>query len=97
MMLLPQAPVTESKFRDRDVYQLGSLSHFLNARATGYQGGSLSVVVTIILRTDALLRERIDIDKKAKLITWKGHRDVKIDPRTCPSSRRRRPTPRCGT
>lgn len=62
MMLLPQAPVTESKFRDRDVYQLGSLSHFLNARATGYQGGSLSVVVTIILRTDALLRERIDIE-----------------------------------
>ncbi len=31
------APVTESKFKDRDIFQLGSLSHFLNARATGYQ------------------------------------------------------------
>ena len=31
------APVTASKFKDRDIYQLGSLSHFLNARANGYQ------------------------------------------------------------
>jgi len=31
------APVTESKFKDRDVYQLGSMSHFLNARASGYR------------------------------------------------------------
>ncbi|XP_059089750.1 AP-3 complex subunit beta-2-like [Tigriopus californicus] len=30
-------PVTESKFKDREVYQLGSLSHFLNIRANGYQ------------------------------------------------------------
>ncbi len=31
------APVTESKFKDRDIFQLGSLSHFLNVRAAGYQ------------------------------------------------------------
>jgi AP-3 complex subunit beta len=31
------APVIESKFKDREVLQLGSLSHFLNARAIGYQ------------------------------------------------------------
>ncbi len=31
------APVTESKFKDRDVFQLGSLSHFLNTKASGYQ------------------------------------------------------------
>ncbi|CAH1796712.1 unnamed protein product [Owenia fusiformis] len=31
------APVLESKFKDRDVYQLGTLSHVLNVRATGYQ------------------------------------------------------------
>lgn len=30
-------PITESKFKDRQVYQLGSLSHFLNIRANGYQ------------------------------------------------------------
>jgi len=30
------APTVESKFRNRDVYQLGSLSHFINARAAGY-------------------------------------------------------------
>jgi len=26
----------QSKFKDRDRYQLGSLSHFINARAVGY-------------------------------------------------------------
>jgi AP-3 complex subunit beta len=31
------APVIESRFKDREVFQLGSLSHFLNSRATGYQ------------------------------------------------------------
>ncbi|KAL5004173.1 hypothetical protein ScPMuIL_017629 [Solemya velum] len=31
------APVLESKFKDRDHYQLGTLSHILNNRATGYQ------------------------------------------------------------
>ena len=31
------APVTESKFKYREVTQMGSLSHFLNTRATGYQ------------------------------------------------------------
>ncbi len=31
------APIIESKFKDREVFQLGSLSHFLNARAIGYQ------------------------------------------------------------
>ncbi|GAB6018942.1 AP-3 complex subunit beta-2 [Chamberlinius hualienensis] len=30
------APLLESKFKDRDHYQLGSLSHFINARANGY-------------------------------------------------------------
>ena len=30
-------PKIESKFATRDEYQLGSLSHFINARATGYQ------------------------------------------------------------
>eukprot|EP00095_Tigriopus_kingsejongensis_P009742 maker-scaffold1553_size35894-snap-gene-0.10 protein:Tk09742 transcript:maker-scaffold1553_size35894-snap-gene-0.10-mRNA-1 annotation:"ap-3 complex subunit beta-2" len=31
------APLNESKFKDREVYQLGSLSHFLNSRVNGYQ------------------------------------------------------------
>ncbi|XP_052235649.1 AP-3 complex subunit beta-2-like [Dreissena polymorpha] len=31
------APVLESKFKDRDQYQLGTLSHMINSRATGYQ------------------------------------------------------------
>ncbi|XP_064608318.1 AP-3 complex subunit beta-2-like isoform X2 [Liolophura sinensis] len=31
------APVLESTFKDRDAYQLGTLSHVLNCRATGYQ------------------------------------------------------------
>ena len=30
-------PTIESKFFNRDEYQLGSLSHFINARAAGYQ------------------------------------------------------------
>jgi len=30
------APVYESKFKNRHEYQLGSLSHFINAKATGY-------------------------------------------------------------
>jgi hypothetical protein len=30
------APVTESRFKDRDVFQLGSMSHFLNTRVPGY-------------------------------------------------------------
>ena len=48
MLFWLQAPVTESKFKDRDVYQLGSLSHFLNARATGYQGENSTVYVTVV-------------------------------------------------
>ncbi|XP_052812976.1 AP-3 complex subunit beta-2-like [Mya arenaria] len=31
------APVLESKFKDCDQYQLGTLSHMINSRATGYQ------------------------------------------------------------
>ncbi|XP_043933750.1 AP-3 complex subunit beta-2 isoform X2 [Protopterus annectens] len=31
------APVLESPFKDRDHFQLGSLSHLLNAKASGYQ------------------------------------------------------------
>ena len=31
------APKIESKFANRDEFQLGSLSHFINARAAGYQ------------------------------------------------------------
>eukprot|EP00088_Acartia_fossae_P039323 TRINITY_DN4092_c0_g1_i1.p1 TRINITY_DN4092_c0_g1~~TRINITY_DN4092_c0_g1_i1.p1 ORF type:complete len:820 (+),score=172.63 TRINITY_DN4092_c0_g1_i1:46-2460(+) len=31
------APIYESKFKNRQEYQLGSLSHFINAKATGYQ------------------------------------------------------------
>lgn len=31
------APVLESKFKDRDQFQLGTLSHILNVKATGYQ------------------------------------------------------------
>ncbi|XP_029651134.1 AP-3 complex subunit beta-2 isoform X1 [Octopus sinensis] len=31
------APVLESKFKDRDQYQLGTLSHLLNTKAHGYQ------------------------------------------------------------
>lgn len=31
------APVLESKFKDRDQYQLGTLSHIINTRTTGYQ------------------------------------------------------------
>ncbi|NXG07607.1 AP3B2 protein, partial [Sakesphorus luctuosus] len=31
------APVLESSFKDRDHFQLGSLSHLLNAKAVGYQ------------------------------------------------------------
>ncbi|XP_069700513.1 AP-3 complex subunit beta-1 [Periplaneta americana] len=30
------APVLESKFKDREHFQLGSLSHYINARANGY-------------------------------------------------------------
>ncbi|XP_042902045.1 AP-3 complex subunit beta-2 [Parasteatoda tepidariorum] len=30
------APVLQSRFKDRDRYQLGSLSHFINAHAIGY-------------------------------------------------------------
>jgi len=30
------APTVESKFSNRDMYQLGSLSHFVNSRAPGY-------------------------------------------------------------
>lgn len=30
------APVLESKFKDRDQYQLGSLTHYVNAKANGY-------------------------------------------------------------
>lgn len=30
------APILESKFKDREQYQLGSLSHYLNNRAVGY-------------------------------------------------------------
>ncbi|XP_050824820.1 AP-3 complex subunit beta-2 isoform X1 [Gopherus flavomarginatus] len=31
------APILESSFKDRDHFQLGSLSHLLNAKAVGYQ------------------------------------------------------------
>ncbi|KAK3599723.1 hypothetical protein CHS0354_037195 [Potamilus streckersoni] len=31
------APVLESKFKDRDQFQLGTLSHVINKRSTGYQ------------------------------------------------------------
>ncbi|ALC49274.1 rb [Drosophila busckii] len=31
------APLPESKYRDSNVYQLGSLSHYLNMHATGYK------------------------------------------------------------
>ncbi len=31
------APSIESRFKNREAYQLGSLSHFINARAAGYQ------------------------------------------------------------
>ncbi|KAL3884495.1 hypothetical protein ACJMK2_024630 [Sinanodonta woodiana] len=31
------APVLESKFKDRDQFQLGTLSHVINKRCTGYQ------------------------------------------------------------
>lgn len=31
------APVPESKYRDGNLYQLGSLSHYLNMQATGYK------------------------------------------------------------
>jgi len=38
IFLAPKPPPTiESKFANRDAYQLGSLSHFINSRATGYQ------------------------------------------------------------
>ncbi|XP_016071144.1 PREDICTED: AP-3 complex subunit beta-2 [Miniopterus natalensis] len=38
LFLAPKpAPVLESCFKDRDHFQLGSLSHLLNAKATGYQ------------------------------------------------------------
>ena len=30
------APVSESRFKDRDVFQLGSMSHLLNTRVPGY-------------------------------------------------------------
>ncbi|MGH0115337.1 UNVERIFIED_CONTAM: hypothetical protein FKN15_006765 [Acipenser sinensis] len=36
-LALKPAPVFESPFKDRDHFQLGSLSHLLNAKATGYQ------------------------------------------------------------
>ena len=31
------APVSVSRFKDREAYQLGSMSHYLNSRAPGYQ------------------------------------------------------------
>ena len=31
------APIIESKFKDREVFQLGSLSHFLNSKTSGYR------------------------------------------------------------
>ena len=38
IFLAPKPPPTiESKFANRDEYQLGTLSHFINARAAGYQ------------------------------------------------------------
>lgn len=38
ILLAPKpAPVLESAFKDRDRYQLGTLSHSLNSKATGYQ------------------------------------------------------------
>lgn len=38
ILLAPKpAPVLESTFKDRDRFQLGSLSHSLNTKATGYQ------------------------------------------------------------
>uniref|UniRef100_A0A7N8WSP6 AP-3 complex subunit beta n=1 Tax=Mastacembelus armatus TaxID=205130 RepID=A0A7N8WSP6_9TELE len=38
ILLAPKpAPVLESSFKDRDRYQLGTLSHSLNIKATGYQ------------------------------------------------------------
>uniref|UniRef100_A0A674NDM9 AP-3 complex subunit beta n=1 Tax=Takifugu rubripes TaxID=31033 RepID=A0A674NDM9_TAKRU len=38
ILLAPKpAPVLESTFKDRDRFQLGSLSHSLNSKATGYQ------------------------------------------------------------
>lgn len=37
ILLSPKpAPVLQSKFKDRDRYQLGSLSHYINARTIGY-------------------------------------------------------------
>ena len=36
LMSSKPAPVLQSKFKDRDHFQLGSLSHFLNMRANGY-------------------------------------------------------------
>ncbi|XP_069046868.1 AP-3 complex subunit beta-2 isoform X3 [Lepisosteus oculatus] len=36
-LALKPAPVLESPFKDRDHFQLGSLSHLLNAKAVGYQ------------------------------------------------------------
>uniref|UniRef100_A0A672J9K3 AP-3 complex subunit beta n=1 Tax=Salarias fasciatus TaxID=181472 RepID=A0A672J9K3_SALFA len=36
-LALKPAPVLESPFKDRDHFQLGSLSHLLNAKAGGYQ------------------------------------------------------------
>uniref|UniRef100_A0AAQ5YTX5 AP-3 complex subunit beta n=1 Tax=Amphiprion ocellaris TaxID=80972 RepID=A0AAQ5YTX5_AMPOC len=38
ILLAPKpAPVLESSFKDRDRFQLGTLSHSLNSKATGYQ------------------------------------------------------------
>ncbi|XP_043235476.1 AP-3 complex subunit beta-2-like isoform X1 [Amphibalanus amphitrite] len=36
-MATKPAPRLESSFKDRDQFQLGSLSHYINARATGYR------------------------------------------------------------
>ncbi|XP_074490017.1 AP-3 complex subunit beta-2 isoform X10 [Sebastes fasciatus] len=36
-LALKPAPILESPFKDRDHFQLGSLSHLLNAKAGGYQ------------------------------------------------------------
>uniref|UniRef100_A0A9J7YMU9 AP-3 complex subunit beta n=1 Tax=Cyprinus carpio carpio TaxID=630221 RepID=A0A9J7YMU9_CYPCA len=36
-LALKPAPVLQSTFKDRDHFQLGSLSHLLNAKAAGYQ------------------------------------------------------------
>jgi len=81
IFLAPKPPPTiESKFANRDEYQLGSLSHFINARANDYQDlpGFPEVAPDPSVRT-------VEVPKPAEN-PWKKHADKSMEKASSKSS-----------